>query len=240
MCIRDSYRLVGARSFEHATFEGTAAVKTTLRRYAEAIADATEAVAQCQELDNLKGECDGRNQLGFALRGAVRYAEAAEHHRTALRIGGETSYPWGVCMALRGLAEVNHALGNREDAWRDAKRALGVTRDYGLRLAEASVLLVLGRVLLDSGDVAGALHHADQVMRLTERTGQRIARAHALVLLAAARSARAGAGGTGTEHSTVDGAGPAEADLLRRALRIFTEAGLPDAADVRALLGPDR
>ncbi|MBP2340227.1 DNA-binding SARP family transcriptional activator/predicted negative regulator of RcsB-dependent stress response [Saccharothrix coeruleofusca] len=218
------YELAGARRFAHIRHEGLALSYVLRGRYADAISEASRAVALAVDRENLKGHCDAKNVLGEALLGAGRVADAMARHTEALRIAEETSYPWGTCAARRGLARAHHAAGRLDEARYSAGQALDSAVRYRLRVAEVEVLALLGRVLLDQGEVAGALEHAQRAGELSRATGQRLVLARSEHLAGDARAALG------------DPAGAAA--RWRAALELFTAVDAPEAEVVRALLEP--
>jgi tetratricopeptide (TPR) repeat protein len=216
------YERAGARRFAHFSHEGLALAHVMRGSWAEAAREAEWAVGIAEELGNLKGLCDAKNALGEALCGLGRLAEAVERTTEALRIAEETGYPLGIVAARRSLALTHRAAGRLDEARYSATQALDSAARYRLRIAEADVLAVLGRVRLDQGDLAQALDLALRCLELSRATGQRCVHARAAHLAGDVLAARG------------DGAGARQ--HWETALEWFTAIGSPEADVVRAAL----
>jgi tetratricopeptide (TPR) repeat protein len=97
---------------------------------------------------------EAANNLGLALQGQGRPAEAAEHFRLALRLRPDFA------MAHNNLGTALRELGQPESALDCFRRA--VELDPGLAPARAN----LGQLLLDRGQPAEALPHCQEAVRL--------------------------------------------------------------------------
>ncbi|GAA2671972.1 MULTISPECIES: BTAD domain-containing putative transcriptional regulator [Actinosynnema] len=217
------YGLAGARIFAHIPHEGLAQAHLARGRYAEAIAEAGRALEFAQERENLKGRCDAKNVLGQALVGAGRLVEGAGRHTEALGIAGETSYPWGIVAAHRGLATAHHAAGRLAEAEEAARKALDRAADYRLRLPEGDVLVLLGRIELDLGELDRALDSASRAAAAGAASGRRLLAAQADHLLGDLRAAggdsRAARALWGAAAAGYESVGAPEAAALRTRLR---------------------
>jgi tetratricopeptide (TPR) repeat protein len=162
------------------------------------------------------------NLLGRALEGAGRLAEAIEQFSSALSIGMETGYSWGVCLARRGLASAYRGVGRYEEALAMATSALVEAGRSQFRLAEMEVLLVLGRTHLDTSDASGALECALRAAAVGSDSGHRWVYGRALQL---AGDASAGLG-------DVEGA----RSYWASSLEVFSSIGTPEALVVQAQL----
>jgi DNA-binding SARP family transcriptional activator/predicted negative regulator of RcsB-dependent stress response len=216
------YARAAARSFANTPHEGLAQTYTMRGRFAEAIAEATQALRIADELGNLKSVCDAKNALGDALHGLGEHIEALERHTEALRIAEETSYPWGICAARKGMAQAYLSLGRLGDAVSSATLALDSAGTYRLRPAEVEVLVLLGRLHLHLGEVQQALACALQSVELSRATGQRMVQARALRLTGDALAA--------------DGDQSAARESWQQALELFADIGAPEAAALRTQL----
>jgi len=210
------YSQAAARSFANLPHEGLAQAHTMRGRCAKAVEEARKALELAEESGNLKSVCDARNVLGEALDGLGEHEESLRQHTEALRIAEETSYPWGMCAARKGTAQAHRAAHRLDEAMRSASLAIDSARSYRLRIAEVDVLVLLGRLHLETGDRQQALECARLAVDLSAATGQRLVHARALQLAG-------DAGGTD--------------DHRRQALELYTEIGAPEALPLRILLG---
>jgi DNA-binding SARP family transcriptional activator/tetratricopeptide (TPR) repeat protein len=216
------YERAAARNFGHTQHEGLAITLIMRGRYDEAAVEASLAMQIAQELENVKSVCDAMNLLGRALEGAGRLAEAIEQFSSALSIGLETGYSWGVCLARRGLASAYRGVGRYEEALSMATSALAEAGRSQFRLAEMEVLLVLGRIHLDTSDASGALDCASRAVAVGLESGHRWVYGRALQL----------AGDASAALGDVDGA----RSYWASSLEVFSEIGTPEALVVQAQL----
>ncbi|GAA3891148.1 BTAD domain-containing putative transcriptional regulator [Saccharothrix violaceirubra] len=210
------YERAGARGFAHIPHEGLAHTYVMRGHYEAAIESAARALGMAEEFENLKGVCDSQNALGEALLGAGRHEESVARHTEALRIAEETGYSWGICTARKGLARTHRAAGRLDEARYSAHQALDSAVKYRLRLAEADVLALLGRILLDRGEVAQALEYGKRAWKLSRATGQRYVEAKAAHLSGDAQVRL-------SDHASA-------AASWRTAKDYFTSIGAPEAA----------
>ncbi|MCS7483428.1 BTAD domain-containing putative transcriptional regulator [Umezawaea endophytica] len=210
------YSQAAARSFANLPHEGLAQAHTMRGWGAEAVEEAEKALALAEESGNLKSVCDARNVLGEALDGLGGHEESLRQHVEALRIAEETSYPWGICAARKGIARAHRAAHRLDEAMRSASLAFDSAVSYRLRIAEVDVLVLLGRLHLDTGDQERALECARRAVDLSAATGQRLVHARALQLAG--------------DASDTD-------DQRRQALELYTEIGAPEALPLRSMLG---
>jgi len=216
------YERANARTFANTTHEGLAITLTMRGRFEEAAVEARAAVSLATDLGNVKAICDAKNMLGRALEGAGKPEEAIVEHLEALAIAQDTSYPWGNCAARRGLAAAYRAVGRVDDALGMARESLDRAQRYQFRLAEMDVLVTLGRVQLDTGDVSSALDCAMKAASLGETSGQRLAHARAMHLAGDALQ--------------VNGSAEEARKHWKVALDLFVEIGTPEAEVVRSQL----
>ncbi len=210
------YEQAAARGFANLPHEGLAQAHTMRGWCAEAVSEARQALETAEESGNLKGVCDARNVLGEALNGLEEHVEALRQHTEALRIAEETSYPWGICAARKGMAQAYRTAQRLDEAMASASLAHDSARSYRLRIAEVDVLVLLGRLHLEKGAEREAGECARRAVELSAVTGQRLVHARALQLV-----------------GDVEGA-PGK---WREALELFAEIGAPEAHPLRSLLG---
>jgi uncharacterized protein HemY len=99
---------------------------------------------------------------------------------------------------------------------RSATLAFDSAVSYRLRIAEVDLLVLLGRLHLETGDRERALECAERAVDLSAATGQRLVHARALQLAG--------------DASDTD-------DRRRQALELYAEIGAPEALSLRSLLG---
>ncbi len=216
------YERAAARNFGHTMHEGMAITLIMRGRFDEAAVEATAAMQIAQDLENVKSVCDAMNLLGRALEGAGRYDDAVEQFSSALAIAVETGYSWGICLARRGLASAYRGVGRFEEALSMASSALVEAGRSRFRLAEMEVLLVLGRIHLDTGDAAGALECAQRAAAVGSDSGHRWVFGRALQL----------AGDASVELGEISEA----RSYWSSSLEVFSAIGTPEASAVRAQL----
>ncbi|HUQ60088.1 AfsR/SARP family transcriptional regulator [Lentzea sp.] len=216
------YERAAARNFGHTMHEGMAITLIMRGRFEEAAVEASAAMRIAREMDNVKSVCDAQNLLGRALEGAGRYEEAVEQFSSALSIAADTGYSWGLCSARRGLASAYRGVGRYADALTMAASALVEAGRSRFRLAEMEVLLVLGRIHLDTSDAAQALECALRAASVGSDSGHRWVFGRALLL----------AGDAAFALGDVDSARA----HWSSALEVFSAIGTPEASVVRAQL----
>jgi tetratricopeptide (TPR) repeat protein len=216
------YERAAARNFGHTMHEGMAITLIMRGRYEEAAVEASAAMQIAQDLGNAKSVCDAMNLLGRALEGAGRFEDAVEQFSSALTIAVETGYSWGICSARRGLAAAYRGSGRYEEALSMATSALVEAGRSQFRLAEMEVLLVLGRIHLDTSDASGALECALRAASVGSDSGHRWVFGRALLLAGDAYGALGDIDAARTHWSS--------------ALEVLSAIGTPEASVVRAQL----
>ncbi|MGZ3141346.1 AfsR/SARP family transcriptional regulator [Lentzea chajnantorensis] len=213
------YERSAARTFGHTLHEGMAITLLMRGRYEEAATHARAAIEIAADLENVKSSCDATNLLGRALEGAKRYEEALTQFSAALASATETGYSWGMILARRGLAAAYRGVGRYEEALAQATSALVEAGRSQFRSAEMEVLLVLGRIHLDTGDAAQALECALRASALGESSGHRWVYARAL--------------GLAGDAALASGSVAAARKYWESALEVFNAIGSPEADVVR-------
>ena len=220
------YERSAARTFGHTLHEGLAITLIMRGHYDEAADHARSAMSISADLENVKSVCDATNLLGRALEGAGRYEEALVQFAAALGSATETGYSWGICSARRGLAAAYRGVGRFDEALSMATSALVEAGRSQFRLAEMEVLLVLGRVHLETADAAGALKCALRASAVGETSGHRWVFGRALRLAGDASSAlgdvAAARGYWASSLEVLSAIGTPEADVVRRQLELTT------------------
>ena len=136
-----------------------------LRKYLADWTDSHELGLLCvQRINNIRGECRVRDNLGIAYRESGRLADAADCLERALELWRHTGFVYGEAATLDNLGcvylDAEDFLRSREYL----ESALTLNRQIGDRWGEARVINNIGRVFLklDNAD--------DAILRFTEAT----------------------------------------------------------------------
>ncbi|MGW4213842.1 AfsR/SARP family transcriptional regulator [Lentzea sp. NPDC004789] len=210
------HREVGDRGAEAESLRILAGIWLDQGKHDRALDRAVEAVALATETGHLPIKTNALNTLG-AVRLRKGQAEARDEHEHALRLARAAGTLYAEVVALTGLAAC--LLHDDPDRARTlAEHALAETDRVAFRIAAAEALTVLLEIHLHTGDrerAAACGHHA---LALHRATGHRLGEARTALLLGHALE-------------------PAAAQAAwRRAAMLFTDIGVPEAAEARALL----
>jgi tetratricopeptide (TPR) repeat protein len=157
------------------------------RRYADAIAQCTRALALAEEARWGPGQATALGVLATVHRDAGQLADAAAAYDRALALYRREGSRPGEALTLSHLGRTYLYLGRIPEALDAASRALALYREIGSRPGQVSALDTLGEVCHAAGQLAAALtHHAD-ALALAREGGDRGAEAYALRNLAEAR-----------------------------------------------------
>ncbi|MFI6044707.1 tetratricopeptide repeat protein [Nocardia sp. NPDC051321] len=156
--------------------------------------------------------------IGTVYEQQGRFDEALPHLRTALEIahGGARHLE---CYALCGLGATYRGMGRFEEAGIHLHEALDIARETGSRHNEAEALIGLGQLALATGEPEHAIPHYRDALTLADRAGARDQQAHAHNGIA--------------DAARVLGDHPAVRHHRQQARRIFTDLGVPEAAERR-------
>ncbi len=168
---------------EAAALEGLAVLYNRLgepERAQEYALLATE-ISMDKSVPRLEAQAHHARGESFELLGELDQALA--QYEQGLAITRRVSAPDVECQALHGLASVHHTLGNDELALRLGRQSLALAEKHGLHSHAARARLVLGRILLVVGDLAGCGREAVLAMAAYERSGHRPGHANAEWLL---------------------------------------------------------
>ena len=197
-------------------------IAQSFRRHDEAIGCFDEAIALADELGHRSGKATTTVNAALARVRSGRPAEAIPVCETMLADAGNLGDVGGTAYALYVLGLALHDLGRYQEAARRYRECLALAATAGRRAREAQAHLRLAETLRSLRSPAEAVREAETALRICAEAGYEQDRAHALVAL-----------------------GRALADLghhqdcllrLEEAQAIFRRLGLPDAADVAALL----
>ncbi|OLE22236.1 MAG: hypothetical protein AUG44_25320 [Actinobacteria bacterium 13_1_20CM_3_71_11] len=217
-------REVGDRSGEGTTLACIAYVLVRFARYAEAAERARAALEVVREVGDRYGECYALSSLGLALAGSGYADDATGHATRSLRLARSMGDRMAEFDALNALGLIALRTGRYTDALDHLRAALVLARTGGYRSREISALNGLGEAVRATACPEEAAHHHTVALRLARELDNKDQQARALAGLAAAREA------------TGDAA--VARDSWRAALHLYTDLGVPEAADVRARLAP--
>jgi tetratricopeptide (TPR) repeat protein len=192
-------------------------------RYDQAAECHQQALALCRETGSRDGEVDALNGAGQTLLATGQPDQARACHATALTLSRQTGFRDWQAYALTGLGDVSHRQGQHAQAAEYHRQALALFQEIGSRGGEAEALNGAGEALLATGQPAQARTRHTAALTLAAETGNRYQQARAHHGLAAACHA----------------AGQTEQTRQHRqhAEDIYTELGVPEAAQMRASPG---
>jgi len=235
-----------------------------LGRYQPAIDHYERALALHRQTGDRTGEARALNNLAVAEERLGRYRSAVDRHERALVLFREAGDSSGEAIALSDLGDVEAKLGRHEAAIEHLRQALALLRQLGSRTGEAWALDSLGTVHARLDSLATATDCYRQALVIHRETGDRQGESWALNGLGQAAHAAGRAADARTHHaaahtiaaSTGDryqqarahtGLGnahralgdlPCAREHYRRALVLYTDLGMPEADEIRALLAP--
>ncbi len=217
-CVRalELYEAAGHRVGEVSVVAALGILATRQGHYAEAETLLRRALATGVELGNRKAEARIHDHLGVLYERMGRHREAAELHQLALAGHDAARDRTGRADALVGLATAYVRLGEHERAERLCQEALDLADEIEHRLGLATASNALGEALRGGGDpVAAAATHLD-AERHAAAIGDRYEQGRAF---------------EGLAHSHHDLGDHERAHEYRgRALTVYTDLGVPDAA----------
>ncbi|MDH3592659.1 MAG: tetratricopeptide repeat protein, partial [Planctomycetota bacterium] len=113
-----------------------------------------------REIGDPNGEAETLDELGWAIAGFGEREEAVRCLRTACEAAGNTGQHALLARSLRHLANVQHELGEHQDAWQLYDRALGLGRSHG----RGRLLSDMGNSALKEGDFTRAVELLQQAV----------------------------------------------------------------------------
>jgi tetratricopeptide (TPR) repeat protein/transcriptional regulator with XRE-family HTH domain len=232
-------------------------------RYREAAGYLREALGAAREVGDRWAEADELSLLGRVCHRQGRYDQAAECHRQALALYQETSFRDGEADALNGAGQTLLTTGQPDQARACHATALTLTRQTGNRYLQAYALTGLGEVSHRQGQHEQAADYHRQALEFFQATGGRGGETEALngageALLASGQPDQASsrhtaaltfAAETGNRYqqarahrglaAACQAAGQIEQTRQhwQHALDIYTDLGVPEAAQMRASPG---
>jgi tetratricopeptide (TPR) repeat protein len=191
-------------------------------QYAAAADHLLPARVAYRELGDRVGEARTLNNLGLVYAQEGRHALAIDHHQQALVLFQETGDRSGEAHVLANLGSVSLREGRHDLAAEHYRQALARFLDIGDRRGEADALNGLGESLGAADRSAEARGRHETALTVAVETGDRY------------EEARAHTGLGRIEHAT--GQLGSARRHWQHALRLYTDLGVPDAADLRTRL----
>ncbi|MFF3818375.1 BTAD domain-containing putative transcriptional regulator [Streptomyces bluensis] len=193
-----------------------------VHRYDEAITYYDEAIALARELGHRSGEASTTINAALALLRSGRADQAILACESALVLLRDLQDHAGTAYALYVLGLAMHEQQRYDEALARYEECLAVCRSIGARDREAYTLYQLAETLRVTGRLDEAVGHATRAVTQCDEIGT--ARDHARALMVLGRvEADLGQVDTARRH-------------LNHAWTLFTDLGLPEAADARGLI----
>ncbi|WP_433305502.1 ATP-binding protein [Actinoplanes sp. CA-030573] len=256
------FRKEGVIAGEARALNNLGAVEERRGRYPEAIEHYERALALHRRAGDRNGEARALNNLAVVEERLGRYRAAVDHHEQAIVLYRRAGDRAGEAVALSDLGDVEGKLGLHEPAIAHLRQALALIRELGTRSNEAWALDSLGTVQGRIGRLDAATDCYRQALAIHRETGDRHGESWALNGLGEAaraagcpagalahhRAAHAIATSTGDRYQQArahTGLAAAHHDLgdvacsrehYRQAWRLYTDLGMPEAAEIRAHL----
>lgn len=213
------HRAIGDRVGEGRALSNLGVVCVRLGRYQEAIEHHRLSLQISQDAADRTGQGISHTNLGTAYGRLGRYPEAIEQHRAGLAFHREVGYRVGQADGLHGLGVVFRRMGRHDEAIDQLRQALTLAHEIGEADIETGALNDLATTQRAAGRLDEACKHYESALTLAGQTGDRFeqARAH-----------------DGIGHLHANAGRTAEArQHWQRAVAIYTELGVPMAAEVR-------
>lgn len=217
------YRRAGDRLGESKVLNGIGLIEERLGNYARAVEIHQQDLAIVRELGARSVEPTTLSNLAAAELGRGRRSAAAGYVREAIAVLEELGNPTSKAHALDTLGTLYLRLGDSESAGECFQRALAHFRQIGKRSDQAWSINGLGEVAQFDDDPVAALHLHTDALTIATEDGLRHQQARAHV-------------GIGHAHRALGDPGWARAHYEQAHL-IYTELGMPDAAEMSELMG---
>jgi len=256
------YRQLGDRAGEARTMTNLGALAERSRRYEASLDHFTRALALYRQVGDRAGEARVLANLGTREVLLGRHQVAIGYYEQALALNRQTGYQDCAADSLNGLGNLEMSSGRYKPASDYLQQALGLYQQLGNRIGEADVLDSLGTLHIRLGQPARASDYYKQALTIVREAGHLELEpwalnglgeaahtagrpADALTHHAAAQAIAAGIGddaqharahtGLGHAHHALDN--PISAcQHYQHALTIYTDLGMPEADEIRALL----
>jgi tetratricopeptide (TPR) repeat protein len=249
-----SYRVAADVAGQISSLTNLGIVYRRLGRYREALDHQERALALYAQAQDRPGEAAALTNLGIVQERLGHYQQSLDYHTRALGLAREVKDRHAEAMTLTNIGIVQERLGDFDDALRYHRQALALARDIGDQHVEGHTMNNIGVVLNRLGEQDDSIAHHRAGLDLLARTGSRGDECEALIdagdsldahdegeaalehYQRAGRlagqigdpylEARALAGQARVTASTDPAASHRDRD---RAVRIFSELGVPDA-----------
>ncbi|GIH15550.1 AfsR/SARP family transcriptional regulator [Rugosimonospora africana] len=212
---------VGYRRGEGATRMNLGNIYDRLGHPHEAIAHYQDTLAIFQAVGEERGVGIVLGNLGLVYARMERYDEAISAYLRSLEITGRSGDRGASSNNLTNLGNAYRKLGRHQEAVERHTEALRLAREIGDRHTEAETLNNLGDVYCDTGRADDALRCHEQAMAIAAEAVDPLDIAH-------------GHHGIGNVLRERDP--DAAREHWSRALAIYTDMGVPEADELRALL----
>jgi tetratricopeptide (TPR) repeat protein len=212
-------RQAGNRAVEGYALSDLGLVHWLLGQYQHAIEHLEQSLVIFRETDNHTGQGQALNNLGLVYGRVERHEEALDNISQALGIFRDTRDRPRQGYAVSDLGMAHWRLERYQEALDYQQQALAIARETGDRSLEAASLNGLGMTTRFIGDPSQVVDYHQQALLIADTIGDRYEQAQAR-------------DGLGRAHWNLGH--PAEArQYWRQALEIYTDLGVPDAADIR-------
>jgi tetratricopeptide (TPR) repeat protein/transcriptional regulator with XRE-family HTH domain len=259
---RDLSRQANDHVGEARALTNLGAVHEEFDHYQQAIGFHKQALSAWREIGDRAGEATTLGNLGYLMGRQGRYQQAIRVLERCRDICQETGNARQECAVLIALGEVALMQGAHHQADDFLRQGLTLARAGGRRLSEARALTIIGDLLHHQGRAAEAADHLQQALAMCREFGDQSGEAEVLNVLGEVYLAVGQPGDSLDQHAAAlglaieidrkyelahahEGLGNAycalgdrgEADHhWRAALAIYTDLGVPQAAQVRARL----
>jgi tetratricopeptide (TPR) repeat protein len=215
-------RETGERFDQSRTLNNLGQVLKLQGHYEQATDYHREALIISRETGNPKSEANALNNLGMMLCWQTRYRQAEDYIGQALAIYRDLGSPMGEAAALDNFGHVCHLQARYEEAARYHRQALAIFREMGDPSNEALALIGLGEALSGIGQLEEARDRYHDALAIALQIGAQYTQARAYDCLAC------------TYYATGDHAWAHH--HWQQALTLYSDLGVPDAADISAKL----
>ena len=216
------HREIGNRLGEAYALHALAAVHRDAGRYARALELAQAAVSLARESGERRVQAEALNTLGSVHLCLGDAKAAIANHHQALDRAHQTGTRYPETVALLDLAAAYQRQGHHDQAAQHAQQALALASKAAYRVLEGRAHWILASADHACGHHDRAVDHARKAVALHRASGHRLGEARALVALGHAIG-----GGEGQETPL---------DCWRKALKILSDIGVPEADHIRAQL----
>jgi tetratricopeptide (TPR) repeat protein/transcriptional regulator with XRE-family HTH domain len=215
-------REIGDRHIEAEALTRLADVYRRQGHYDQAAEYDQQALALFRQIGDHDKEADALNGAGETLLAVGQPTQARTCHTTALTLTRQTGNQREQARALARLGDVCRRQADYDQAAENDQQALALFRQIGDHGGEADALNGAGETLLAAGQPGQARDRHAAALTLARQTGDRYQQARAYQGLASACQAT-GQLDQGRRHG-------------QRALELYTDLGVPDAARLPAIL----